>query len=280
MKKRLGSLLAVFAIVLGVGLALYPFASQWLYQRQVQYLPGELSSSRMEEEMEEAVEYNRLLYQGSERLADPFAQQEEEESIGYEELLNPLGDGQMGILEIPKLELSLPIFHGTDERVLQEGVGHLKASSLPTGGENTHSVLSAHAGLPGKRLFSDLEQMEIGDVFYLHILDRTLCYEVDQILVVEPQEMEELYIRDGEDLVTLMTCTPYGINSHRLLVRGHRVVEAAAASADQPAHSRWLLEYRIALIGVAALGATAVIVGTVLRRRKRRKDLSEKSSFC
>lgn len=276
MKRRWTSLLAVLAIVLGTGLAVYPFVSQWLYQNQVQYVQGEVSTSQLEEEWQEAVVYNRLLHQGSERVTDPFAAEQQSEPESYEQQLNPLGDGQMGILEIPKLELSLPIFHGTEEAVLQEGVGHLKASSLPTGGESTHCVLSAHAGLPGKRLFSDLEQMEIGDLFYLKILDRTLCYRVDQILVVEPQELDALYIQDGEDLVTLMTCTPYGINSHRLLVRGQRTEETVQTAGTEQTHSRWLLEYRMVLLGFVALGGAAAIAAVVSHRRRRRKDLSER----
>lgn len=276
MKRRWTSLLAVLAIVLGTGLAVYPFVSQWLYQNQVQYVQGEVSTSQLEEEWQEAVAYNRLLHQGSERVTDPFATEQQSEPESYEQQLNPLGDGQMGILEIPKLELSLPIFHGTEEAVLQEGVGHLKASSLPTGGESTHCVLSAHAGLPGKRLFSDLEQMEIGDLFYLKVLDRTLCYRVDQILVVEPQELDALYIQDGEDLVTLMTCTPYGINSHRLLVRGQRTEETVETAGTEQTHSRWLLEYRMVLLGFVALGGAAAIAGVVSHRRRRRKDLSER----
>lgn len=276
MKRRWTSLLAVLAIVLGTGLAVYPFVSQWLYQNQVQYVQGEVSTSQLEEEWQEAVVRNRLLHQGSERVTDPFAAEQQSEPESYEQQLNPLGDGQMGILEIPKLELSLPIFHGTEEAVLQEGVGHLKASSLPTGGESTHCVLSAHAGLPGKRLFSDLEQMEIGDLFYLKVLDRTLCYRVDQILVVEPQELDALYIQDGEDLVTLMTCTPYGINSHRLLVRGQRTEETVETAGTEQTHSRWLLEYRMVLLGFVALGGAAAIAGVVSHRRRRRKDLSER----
>lgn len=276
MKRRWTSLLAVLAIVLGTGLAVYPFVSQWLYQNQVQYVQGEVSTSQLEEEWQEAVAYNRLLHQGSKRVTDPFAAEQQSEPESYEQQLNPLGDGQMGILEIPNLELSLPIFHGTEEAVLQEGVGHLKASSLPTGGESTHCVLSAHAGLPGKRLFSDLEQMEIGDLFYLKVLDRTLCYRVDQILVVEPQELDALYIQDGEDLVTLMTCTPYGINSHRLLVRGQRTEEAVQTAGTEQTHSRWLLEYRMVLLGFVALGGAAAIAGVVSHRRRRRKDLSER----
>lgn len=276
MKRRWTSLLAVLAIVLGTGLAVYPFVSQWLYQNQVQYVQGEVSTSQLEEEWQEAVVRNRLLHQGSERVTDPFAAEQQSEPESYEQQLNPLGDGQMGILEIPKLELSLPIFHGTEEAVLQEGVGHLKASSLPTGGESTHCVLSAHAGLPGKRLFSDLEQMEIGDLFYLKVLDRTLCYRVDQILVAEPQELDALYIQDGEDLVTLMTCTPYGINSHRLLVRGQRTEETVQTVGTEQTHSRWLLEYRMVLMGFVALGGAAAIAGVVSHRRRRRKDLSER----
>lgn len=141
----------------------------------------------------------------------------------YQSLLNHDGRGIMGYIEIPKIDVNLPIYHGTSEKVLQVGAGHLEGSSLPVGGESTHCVLSGHRGLPSAKLFTDIDQLEAGDTFMLHVLNETLTYEVDQILVVLPDETDALKIVEGEDYCTLVTCTPYGINSHRLLVRGHRV---------------------------------------------------------
>ena len=147
----------------------------------------------------------------------------EKQKKQYEELLNIRGFGIMGYIDIPSIKCSLPIYHGTEESVLQNAVGHIEWSSLPVGGEGSHCVLSAHRGLPSAKLFTDLDKLDIGDVFTLRILDEILTYEVDQILIVEPKETEDLHIVQGQDYCTLLTCTPYGINSHRLLVRGHRI---------------------------------------------------------
>ena len=147
----------------------------------------------------------------------------EEQAEKYDALLNIGGDGVMGYIEIPSIDVHLPIYHGTDDAVLQIAVGHLEWTSLPVGGESTHCVLSGHRGLPSARLFTDLDQLKEGDYFMLNILDETLTYEVDQIRIVEPEEVDKLTIIEGRDLCTLVTCTPYGVNSHRLLVRGHRV---------------------------------------------------------
>lgn len=146
----------------------------------------------------------------------------EEEQEAYEQLLD-VGNGVMGYIKIPSIDVTLPIYHGTDEAVLQVAVGHLEWSSLPVGGESSHCVISGHRGLPSAKLFTDLDKLYEGDTFSLYILDEVLTYEVDQIRIVEPQELEELTIEAGQDLCTLVTCTPYGVNSHRLLVRGHRV---------------------------------------------------------
>ncbi|MER2142620.1 MAG: class C sortase [Eubacteriales bacterium] len=146
----------------------------------------------------------------------------EEEYAEYETLLNLTGSGIMGYIEIPKISCSLPIYHGTDEAVLQIAVGHIEGTSLPTGGAGTHTVLSGHRGLPSARLFTDLDQMEPDDLFVIRVMDRVMTYMVDQILIVLPEEMDALSIDPNEDYCTLVTCTPYGINSHRLLVRGHR----------------------------------------------------------
>ena len=141
----------------------------------------------------------------------------------YSEALNAAGDGVMGYIDIDKLQLKIPIYHGTDESVLSHGVGHVEGSSLPVGGEGTHCVLSAHRGLPSATLFTHLDRLELGDTFRLTVLDQALTYEVDQITTVLPSDGSDLLITDGEDYCTLLTCTPYGINTHRLLVRGHRV---------------------------------------------------------
>ena len=222
--------------------------------------------------MQLAQDYNQRLYQSSVYVRDPFEEQTVQElPQDYEQQLNVLGDGVMGYLQIPAIDLQLPIYHGVTEDVLQKGVGHLPESSLPTGGENTHCVLSAHAGLNDQKLFTDLELLELGDRFTLYILGEQLTYEVDSIQTVLPDQLQSLSIQPGEDLVTLMTCTPYGINTHRLLVRGHRVedVQTAAASAavDTAEGSRWMREYRWVLGGVILLAAAAG-VGMIWHRKR------------
>lgn len=175
--------------------------------------------------MEDAETYNsRLLEKKENRYRLTEAEEEE-----YNFLLDVTGTGIMGYVEIPKLKMSLPIYHGTEDTVLQIAVGHLEESSLPVGGSGTHCVLTGHRGLPSAKLFSNLDEMEEGDTFSIHVLDRTLTYQVDQIRIVEPREVEDLEIEEGKDYCTLLTCTPYGINSHRLLVRGYRIANAVSA---------------------------------------------------
>lgn len=175
--------------------------------------------------MEDAEAYNsRLLEKKENRYRLTEAEEEE-----YNSLLDVTGTGIMGYVEIPKLKMSLPIYHGTEDTVLQIAVGHLEGSSLPVGGSGTHCVLTGHRGLPSAKLFSNLDEMEEGDTFSIHVLDRTLTYQVDQIRIVEPREVEDLEIEEGKDYCTLLTCTPYGINSHRLLVRGYRIANAVSA---------------------------------------------------
>ena len=228
MRVKAGTVLAVGLIAVGLATALYPFASQWISQsgqQQLIYAQQQLAGQdALEQQMQLAQDYNQRLYQSSVYVRDPFEEQTVQElPQDYEQQLNVLGDGVMGYLQIPAIDLQLPIYHGVTEDVLQKGVGHLPESSLPTGGENTHCVLSAHAGLNDQKLFTDLELLELGDRFTLYILGEQLTYEVDSIQTVLPDQLQSLSIQPGEDLVTLMTCTPYGINTHRLLVRGHRV---------------------------------------------------------
>ena len=231
MKKHLSTSLLFLALLAGVSLLLYPSLSNYWnslhatqvvsnYAQQVQTM----DRSRYETMWNDAVAYNRSLLTRSTDFALTDAQKRQ-----YDALLNVDGTGIMGYLEIPVLELTLPIYHGTDDSVLQVGAGHIEWSSLPTGGESTHCVLSGHRGIPSARLFSDLDQLVAGDTFVIRVLDEVMTYEVDQILIVEPTDVSALTVEDGKDLCTLVTCTPYGVNSHRLLVRGHRVENVSEA---------------------------------------------------
>lgn len=232
MKKKAGNLVICIIFLAGLSLLLYPFvANQWNNYRQKQLLSGyEQAVSEKEAaegidydaERKKAEDYNEALLPCV--LPDSFALAE---SSGvdpvYMNTLNIAGDEMMGSVEIPKINIKIPIYHTTEEDVLNKGAGHLEGSSLPVGGANTHAVISAHRGLPSASLFTDLDQLKEGDHFLIHVLNETLCYEVDKISVVKPEDTSALAVEDGQDLVTLLTCTPYGVNTERLLVRGHRV---------------------------------------------------------
>ena len=232
MKNKAGNLVISIIFLAGLSLLLYPFvANQWNNYRQKQLLSGyeQVVSEKeaaegidYDAERKKAEDYNEALLPCV--LPDSFALAE---SSGvdpvYMNTLNIAGDEMMGSVEIPKINIKIPIYHTTEEDVLNKGAGHLEGSSLPVGGANTHAVISAHRGLPSASLFTDLDQMKVGDHFLLHVLDETLCYEVDKISVVKPEDTTALAVEDGQDLVTLLTCTPYGVNTERLLVRGHRV---------------------------------------------------------
>lgn len=200
-------------------------------------------------------------------------------SVSYSELLDLTGSGLMGYVEIPKLELQLPIYHGTEEEVLQKGIGHLIGSSLPIGGAGSHSVLTGHSGVAGMRLFSDLDQLVLGDVFYLHVLGETLAYQVAEINTVLPDETDLLLTVPGEDLCTLITCTPFGVNSHRLLVRGTRIsyeqAEIVVKTVEKatPAESTWKANYKQGLMIGGGLAMGVILLGLLIAflRKKRRK---------
>lgn len=232
MKKKLNSILIALLFLAGLSLLLYPLVSnRWNSYRQSRLISS-YTDGVEEKNGKNAIDYD-LEWQKAEAynknllpmiLPDSFAIAEmSDRDEAYMACLNLNGDGIMGIVEIPKIDVKLPIYHTTDTDVLEIGAGHLEGSSLPIGGESNHAVISAHRGLPSATLFTDLDKLEKGDHFLLHVLDDTLCYEVDQISVVEPEQTEALSVVEGEDLVTLLTCTPYGVNSHRLLVRGHRI---------------------------------------------------------
>lgn len=233
MKRKITTITICIMFLAGLSLLLYPFVSnQWNTYRQKRLISNydeqiarkeEAGEIDYDKEWEEAAAYNQELLPTI--LPDSFAVAEasEEDDEGYMSSLNLNGDGMMGYVEIPKIDVKVPIYHTTEKEVLDKAAGHLEGSSLPVGGESTHSVISAHRGLPSAKLFTDLDRLKEGDHFLIAVLDDTLCYEVDRISVVEPIETQELAVEEGQDLVTLLTCTPYGVNSHRLLVRGHRV---------------------------------------------------------
>lgn len=228
MKKKINNLITVFLVLIllaGLSLLLYPtFSDWWNSYHQTKAIASyaadvaNLSNEDYEKIWKAATEYNASL---SERNSDYTLTEEQKRQ--YEQLLNVSGDGIMGYIEIPSINCSLPIYHGTQESVLQIAVGHIEWSSLPVGGASSHCVVSGHRGLPSAKLFTNLDELSKGDTFMLRVLDEVLTYEVDQILIVEPQETGALQIEEGKDYCTLVTCTPYGINTHRLLVRGHRI---------------------------------------------------------
>lgn len=237
-KKKSGFLVNAILVLLfiaGLSLLLYPtFSELWNSTRQSRAIASysrqvsDMNTEEYDMMWKLAEDYNKSL-----RDRSTFYTLDEEQRKEYEQLLNVSGNGIMAYVEIPKIDCSLPIYHGAEESVLQIAVGHLEWSSLPVGGESTHCILSGHRGLPSAKLFTDLDKMEIGDQFYITVLDQKLAYEVDQIDVILPEEVDDLGIVEGKDYVTLVTCTPYGINSHRLLVRGHRV-EYVEPETEQP----------------------------------------------
>ena len=234
MKKKgnhLITILLVLIFLLGLSLLLYPAVSDyWNSKHQTRAIAVYSEEvSGLDKEQYQALWAGAAAYNASLRERDNAYLLTEEQKAAYEQLLNVSGLGIMGYIEIPSIDCSLPIYHGTEESVLQIAIGHLEWSSLPVGGESTHCVLSGHRGLPSAKLFTNLDKLQEGDVFMLRVLDEVLTYEVDQILIVEPQEIAALQITEGEDYCTLVTCTPYGINSHRLLVRGHRIENAPEA---------------------------------------------------
>ncbi|MGN0133496.1 MAG: class C sortase [Anaerotignum sp.] len=275
MKKDHSTIILIGIFLVGLSLLLYPSVSNyWNSFHSTQAIAGyaqqvaDMDEEKYQEIWKEAQEYNQSLL----KHGGYFTLSEEENTV-YQNLLNVGGTGIMGYIEIEAIDVSLPIYHGTDENTLQIAVGHLDWTSLPVGGENTHCVLSGHRGLPSAKLFTNLDELVVGDTFVLRVLDEILTYEVDQILIVEPKEIESLQIEEDKDLCTLVTCTPYGINSHRLLVRGHRVDNAIAAKLAHITSDAVQIEPILvaSVIAVPILLVLLVILLTVDSKKKRRK---------
>lgn len=275
-------LILVLVMIAGGCFICYPLFASWYTEKhrsevivQHQQAVEKLDSSALEAAEKAAADYNR-------RLAAGEFQPEDYAANGYHGLLNIAGDGIMGYIEIPKISVKLPIYHSTGNTSLAEGAGHMPQTSLPTGGSDTHAVITAHTGMPSSPMFTDLEQLEIGDLFFLTVLNQKLIYQVDQIVTVLPEDTSETQIQPGLDLVTLLTCTPYGINSHRLLVRGCRIYPAEneivdTAQMPQAQQSHWMQQYFAgilsglwyALIPIGILSAVLLIRKFTFRRKKK-----------
>ncbi len=271
MKKHLTRIILIFAVIIGVSLLLYPTVSDYInslgHRREISdYISNveNLDNKTYQKILAAAKEYNEEL---SKKPLSLYLTDEERQV--YENLLDITGTGMMGYIEIPSVNISLPIYHGSSEAVLQSGVGHMEGSSLPIGGKSTHSILSGHRGLPSSKLFTNIDKLEKGDTFTLKVLNEEYAYEVDQIMTVEPYELDSLNIEEGKDYCTLVTCTPYGVNTHRLLVRGHRTTTLEDVNNLQQkifGIDVWLL---IPIIFIPVL--LLIIILLTLRYKKRKR---------
>ena len=276
--KKHGSTIALFLVMLvGLSLLLYPsFSDWWNSMHQTKAVTSYMEKvASIDNEMYDQIwsaawDYNRSLL---DRPNDYLLSEEQRQH--YNSLLDLGENGIMGYIEVPKIDVMLPIYHGTAESVLQVAIGHLDWTSLPVGGEGSHCVVSGHRGLPSAKLFTDLDKLQEGDTFLLHVLDEVLTYEVDQIRIVEPNETEDLLIIPGEDLCTMTTCTPYGINTHRMLVRGHRVDTVVEKAARRVTADAMQIEPVLVAPMVAAPMLLVLLVMVLLPkpRNRRRNDL-------
>ena len=275
MKKHISTMITVIVFLTGLSLLLYPTVSNYwnsLHQTKAVANYSDAMEKINQKEKQDAIDaakaYNETLLSNAGRFTPT-----EEEMNTYKSLLNADSTGMMGYIEIPEIQCELAVYHTVDEAVLQVGVGHLEGSSLPVGGSGTHCVLSSHRGLPSAKLFTDLDQMEIGDIFILHIYDQMLTYEVDQIAIVEPTDYGLLQIEEGQDLCTLFTCTPYGINSHRLLVRGHRIENRSGDDSRITSDAAKMNTVVVATgIAIPLLVISFIAVDISTRRSRKKKE--------
>ena len=270
-------------IIAGILIAAYPWISDYVYRNRVsdvivQYdeTVKNANAKELENLRRKAEKYNKNLRKETVNLYDPFNVKVTGSTLdNYKSLLSVNGSALMGYVSIPKINVNLPIYHGTSQMTLQAGIGHLEGTSLPIGGKGAHSVLTGHTGLSEKKMFTDLDQIESGDLFFIKILDETLCYKVSEINIVTPNDMSKLQIQEGKDLCTLITCTPYGINDHRLLVTGIRTEYAGGPEAPQKEKnyiSRWRMEYLICILTGLAVAFVFIIVKKLFTNRRIKKN--------
>ena len=282
-KFTIKDIIRLIVLLVAFSVLLYPTFSSYLNEKNSSKVVSnydaesvKLSNAEKEQMLADARAYNQEML-GNIDLIDPFSQTNTEIDERYQSLLNVDGSGMMGYIRIPKIKVELPIYHGTSETVLQAGVGHFWGTSLPVGGESTHTVLTGHRGLPTKTLFTNMDKLEVGDIFYIKVLGETLAYQIDQILTVLPEETDALSIEPGQDYATLVTCTPYAINTHRLLVRGKRIPyeEAIKEVPDQNIKPELSFTAKVLIITIAVIliGLIAMIIYNKRnsKKKKRRK---------
>lgn len=277
MKKNRSTYILILIFVVGLSVMLYPTVSDYINQKHQSEAVAaydekvsQMSEQDYSEIFEKAENYNKELAKDPEAIYSP------DEVNGYDDILDISGTGIMGYITIDKLDVKLPIYHGTSAEVLEIACGHLKGSSLPVGGESTHSVLSAHRGLPRAKLFTDLDKMEEGDTFTVTVLNKVLTYQVDRIAIVQPEEVEGLQIEQGKDYCTLMTCTPYGINSERLLVRGHRIPTEAKKNTQVTTEAFQIEPLMVAIVMAVPMLILLLIVMLIYQKKKRSEKIHEK----
>ena len=277
MKKLLPNLLLAAVFLAGLTLLLYPTISNYVNERHQSHVVSTYESDLAQLPQEDygsmlqaAEAYNAELAKNPDRFL-----QTDEDDAKYQAQLNPTQNGIMGFVEIDAIRVKLPIYHGTDDSVLQVGVGHIEGTSLPVGGTGTHSAISGHRGLPSAMLFTDLDKLKVGDTFRIHTLDQVLTYRIDQILVVEPSDLSALEIDPAQDYCTLVTCTPYGINSHRLMLRGVRTQNAAEPAATVPVSTEEPEAYAstAALVAIGILILAAILLTRSLIRSRQESHL-------
>lgn len=282
-KFYIGDIFRAIGLIIALSVLLYPTISNYLYEKNGAKVISNydenavhLSESEKQAMLEAARQYNQELL-GNIELLDPFSPVKKEVDERYQSLLSTNEAGMMGYIRIPQIDVELPIYHGTEEKVLQSGVGHFEGTSLPVGGESTHTVLTGHRGLPSKLLFTDLDELEEGDIFYIKILGETLAYQIDQILTVKPENTKALTIAPGKDYATLVTCTPYAVNTHRLLVRGTRIPyeEAIRQVPDEKIIPKLPFQVKILLLAIGILLLVFVIY-KVSRKTGKRKEMRRK----
>ena len=282
-KFYIGDIFRIIVLLIAFSVLLYPTVSNYLYEKNGARVISSydenavrLSESEKQAMLEAARQYNRELL-GNIELLDPFSPLKKEVDARYQSLLNTNEAGMMGYIRIPKIDVELPIYHGTEERILQSGVGHFEGTSFPVGGESSHTVLTGHRGLPSKLLFTDLDQMKEGDIFYLKILGETFAYKIDQILTVLPENTKALTIEPGKDYATLVTCTPYAVNTHRLLVRGSRIPyeEAVRQVPDEKITPTLPFQVKVLLAAIGVL-VLIFIVYQLWKKTRRRKEMRRK----
>ncbi len=276
MKKNFSTIILVLIFIAGLSVVLYPTASNYInYRNQKKaivhydYIINQMDDNKIDELYNAAVDYNNRM-----KNLGNVNQFNYKKIVGYEEVLDVSGTGIMGYIAIPRINVELPIYHGTSEGVLQVAVGHMEGSSLPVGGESTHCVLSGHRGLPSARLFTDLDELEVHDIFTITVLNRVLTYEVDKIIVVEPSEVSNLQIEEGKDYCTLLTCTPYGINTHRLLVRGKRVATLEDGGQIYVTADAYKMDTKTVAVIMAIPLAVLILIGLFVNTRENKKKIA------